>query len=1058
MVIGGERRKTVTVLFADMVGSTALGESLDPEPLRQLMVRYFDQMARAVGRHGGTLEKFIGDAVMAVFGVPRAHEDDALRAVRAAVEMRDSLDELNLEFARDWGVTVAIRVGINTGEVMAGTPTGDQSLAVGDAVNLAARLEQVAEPGQILIGELTRALVGDAVRAEELPPLPVKGKREPVRAWRLLELVLAQSRELDHTLVGRMSELSQLESWFRTAADRRTCAAITVVGSAGVGKTRLTREFLRRLADQATVVEGHCVPYGEGVTFWPVSEAIRRAVGIGPRAGTSQARRRIAARLDGMADGESVAPRIQALLGLRHATPGLQETFWAVRRLFEHMAGRGPLVAVFEDIHWAEPTLLDLLEYLVDRVHAAPVLLVFVARPELLEARPGWLSGKPNAHRLSLGPLSAAETGQLIRELLRGARLADESRERIAALAEGNPLFLGESVRMLIDVGVVRTAGPGRSVSAGWEQTAIPPTIRALLAARLDRLEPEERLVAECAAVAGRVFSWGLVTALVPAEVRPRVAGHLQALTRKEFITPDQSEMPGDDAFRFTHALLRDVTYQGIPKSARSQLHEQTAAWLTERAGKRVGEYDEIIGYHLEQASRSLTGLGPASDAAQALGRQASARLGSAAARAFASEDLPGAVSLLSRAVALLPERDPDRLALLPRLAFALLDTGDFGRLAPVIEETSESAGAIGDKRTLALAGVLERWMRVFTDPERGLAHVRDGVRGAIGTFEAAGDDYGLAKAWSLVGLADIVSARFADAETAWAKAAVHAHRAGERRDELDAFAWGLAASWAGPTPVETGLARTDQLLEQARGDRKGISGVLFTRAVLTANVGRFDEARGLIAQARSLCREVGLTLWEAGPLTQMAGVVELLAGDPAAAETVLQGGAQKLREMGETAWLATVLAWLAEAIYLQGRADQAYELSAECEQLAEGGDVFSGVLWRSVRARVLADRGQTADAERLSREAVSLADDTDSPALQADARLGLAHVLRLLGDRGAAERAFAEAIDLYRRKGAVAAIARAESLGRAFICAAGDVAREYRDSARPVREYVRGR
>src|SRR5215469_11078303 len=805
MTISGERRKTVTALFADMVGSTALGESLDPEPLRQLMVRYFEQMAGAVRRHGGTVEKFIGDAVMALFGVPRAHEDDALRAVRAAVEMRDALDQLNLEFARDWGVTVAIRVGVNTGEVMAGIPADDQSLAVGDAVNLAARLEQAADPGQILIGEQTGALVGDAVRAEELPALPVKGKREPVRAWRLLELVPTRSRALDPTLVGRMPELSQLEVWFRTAVDRRTCAAVTVVGSAGVGKTRLTRAFLRGLADRATVVEGHCVPYGEGVTFWPVSEAIRRAVDIGPRTGTSQARRRIAARLDGMADSESVAPRIQSLLGLRRAAPGLQETFWAVRRLFEHMAGRGPLVAVFEDIQWAEPTLLDLLEYLVDRVHAVPVLLVFVARPDLLEARPGWLSGSPNAHRLSLGSLSAAETDQLIRQLLRGAQLADEPRERIAALAEGNSLFVGESVRMLIDAGVVRTAEPARSVPAGLAQTAIPPTIRALLAARLDRLEPEERLVAECAAMAGRVFWWGLVTALVPVEVRPRVAGHLQALTRKEFITPDPSEIPEDDAFRFTHALLRDVTYE-----------------------------------------------------------------------------------------------DRDRLALLPRLAFALIETGDFRRLERVIDETSLLAGATGDERSLALAGVLEQWMRLEADPDRGPTQARDTVRGAINTFEAIGDDYGLAKAWSLVGLADIVSARFADAETAWARAAVHAHRAGERRDELDAFTWGLVGSLAGPTPVEAGLARTDRLLEQAQGDRKGMSGVLFMRAALTANLGRFDEARGLIAQARSLCQDVGLTLWEAGPLTQMAGVVELLAGDAAAAETVLQTGARKLREMGQ--------------------------------------------------------------------------------------------------------------------------------------------------------------
>src|SRR5262245_40383604 len=598
MTIGGERRKTVTALFADMVGSTALGESLDPELLRQLMARYFDQMASAVRRHGGTVEKFIGDAVMAVFGVPQTHEDDALRAVRAAVEMREALAELNLEFSRDWGVTVAIRVGVNTGEVMAGTSGDDHSLAVGDAVNLAARLEQTAEPGQILLGEQTWALVGDAVQADELPPLPIRGKKDQVRSWRLLELATAQSRELDPSLVDRVDELDRLEAWFRNVADGGTCAAITVVGSAGVGKSRLTREFVHRLADRATIVQGHCVPYGEGVTLWPVSETIRRAVGIGPGTGTSQARGRIAALLDGMVDGELVAPRIQALLGLGPAAPGLQETFWAVRKVLEHVADRRPLVAVFEDIHWAEPTLLDLLEYLVDRVHAAPVLLCFVTRPELLEARPAWLSGKANTNKLSLGPLSDAHTDLLIRQLLRGAQLAGESREQLAALAEGNPLFVGETVRMLIDVGVVRTAEPGWSLSGALAPTAIPPTISALLAAWLDQLEPEERLVAECAAVAGRTSWWGLVTALVPPEVGPRVVAHLQALTRKEFITPDPADLPGEDAFRFTHTLLRDVTYQAVPKSVRSQLHKQTADWLAERMGQRAGEYDEIIGYH----------------------------------------------------------------------------------------------------------------------------------------------------------------------------------------------------------------------------------------------------------------------------------------------------------------------------------------------------------------------------------------------------------------------------------------------------------------------------
>ena len=409
MTISGERRKTVTVLFADMVGSTALGESLDPEPLRQLMVRYFEQMA---GPSDATVARWRSSSATRLWpcsGTP-AHEDDALRAVRAAVEMRDTLDELNLEFARDWEVTVAIRVGVNTGEVMAGIPTADQSLAVGDAVNLAARLEQMAKPGRILIGEQTRALVGDAVRAEELPPLPVgeTGAGARVATARSDARAISTARpEPGGTDVRAGSARGLVPGGGEPGDVRRGHGR----GLRGCGRIATYTGISHRLADRATVVEGHCVPYGEGVTFWPVSGAIRRAAGIGPRTGTSQARRRIAALLDGMVDGELVAPRIQALLGLGPAAPGLQETFWAVRRLIEHLAKRAPLVAVFEDIHWAEPTLLDLLEYLVDRVHALPVLLYFVARPELLEARPAWLSSKSNANRLSLGPLSAADTG-----------------------------------------------------------------------------------------------------------------------------------------------------------------------------------------------------------------------------------------------------------------------------------------------------------------------------------------------------------------------------------------------------------------------------------------------------------------------------------------------------------------------------------------------------------------------------------------------------------------------------------------------------------------------
>src|SRR6266508_2131473 len=486
-----EARKVVTILFSDVTGSTVLGEALDPESLRQLMSRYFQEMKAVVQRHGGTTEKFIGDAIMAVFGIPRLHEDDALRAVRAAVEMREALHQLNDEFDRTWGVGILARIGVNTGEVIAGDPSRGEAFVVGDAVNVAARLEQTAEPGTVLIGDATYRLVRDAAIVDAVPPLSLKGKTELLTAWRLLDVVPAASgwsRRLDSPLVGRVEELEALQEAFRRTVRNRTCELVTATGAAGVGKSRLSSEFLSRLGTGPRIVRGHCLPYGEGITFWPIVEVLRDAAGIGDADTADEARLKIRRLLAGP-DAALADERLAALLGVAVVTPGVQETFWAVRKLFEELSTRQPLVVVFDDIHWAEPTFLDLLEYLVSWLRDSPVMLVCLARPELLEVRGGWLAGKANASLITLGALSEGQIEGLIENLLGGSQLAEEARARIAAAAEGNPLFVEETLQMLVDDGLLRRVDGTWIVSGDLSNLTVPPTIQALLTARLDRLD-----------------------------------------------------------------------------------------------------------------------------------------------------------------------------------------------------------------------------------------------------------------------------------------------------------------------------------------------------------------------------------------------------------------------------------------------------------------------------------------------------------------------------------------------------------------------------------------
>ena len=734
-----ETRRMVTVLFCDVSGSTALGERQDPEQIRRVMSRYFDASREVLERHGGTVEKFIGDAVVALFGVPVLHEDDALRAVRAAAELRDRIDELNDELERTYGIRIAVRIGVNSGEVIAGDTLGGHSFAAGDAVNVAQRLEASAEVGEILIGEMTHTLARDAIRAESTGPLQLKGREEPVTAFRLLEVlpgVPSHVRRFDSPMIGRERELQVLADAFVRAVAERSCHLFTVLGAAGVGKSRLVREAVAQVGDRARLLVGTCLPYGEGITFWPALEVVKQGTGIVDGDSVDQATAKIEAMLAGDEAARLAAERVAALVGLEESGETAEQGFWGLRKLVEALAREQPTMLVFDDVNSGEPRFLDLVEYLAERTRDAPLLIVCMARPELLEARPAWAGGKRNATTIFLEPLSRDESRTLLDNLL-AVDIDDELVARIQQSAEGNPLFVEEMVSMLIDGGYL---GPGAdSGSAALERLPVPASIQVLLASRLDQLSSGERQMIERAAVEGTVFHSGAVAALADEALGGDVDACLDSLVRKELIVPYQASFAGVDGFRFRHVLIREAAYDAVPKQLRADLHERYAGWLGNVSGERLPELEEVLGYHLEQAYRYRLDVLRADDHGSALALAAATHLGAAGCRALARRDAGAAVNLLDRAVGLLPADDPDRIPLVFQLAEALHDVGEFRAKLDLLEDVLARSVEEGDELTAAAARLEIVHGRLYDAEPVSLEENPPRGRGGCGRLRACG-------------------------------------------------------------------------------------------------------------------------------------------------------------------------------------------------------------------------------------------------------------------------------------------------------------------------------
>lgn len=1040
----GESRRTVTILFVDATGSTTLGEQLDPESLRALMGRYFGMMRTIIERHGGNVEKFIGDAVMAVFGVPSVHEDDALRAVRAAAEIRQALVQLNEELQQSRGMAVAFRTGVNTGVVVAGDPSVGQTLVTGDTVNTAARLEQAAQPGEILLGQATYRLVRDAVLAEPIEPIEAKGKAELMPAYRLVSVTpgaAGHARRLDAPMVGRDREIHVLADAFGRAVADQAGQLVTILGSAGVGKSRLIHEFRGRVGGQAMFLMGRCLSYGEGLTYWPLADALRGAVAVDDDKPAESWRAGLVALTAGQPQAEVIVEQIMGLIGFGDPSDG-NEAFWAVRRLLEGMARQQPLVLVIDDLHWATPTFLDLVEHVADWTRDVPILLVCLSRPDLLDLRPGWGGGRMNATSFLLEPLDAASIDELLGHLIAGAEVATELRGRIVAAAEGNPLFVEEVVAMLAERDQLVDHDDRRPWVVKTADLEVPPSIEALMAARLDQLPLGERSVLERGSVIGTQFGAGEVAHLNDEAESASVHTALMSMVRRDLLRPDPEALlplgADDEGFRFRHQLIRDGVYAGMSKAERARLHERYAGLLEELPAEQLRQLDEVVGYHLERAYLLWTALGGRPGIPDIASRAAS-HLSAAGLRAFDRVDPAATANLLARAARLLPSFDPRRISLLPPLGHALIALGRVDDAQAAISDAIEatSNGSDPGARVMALLAQMD-----LANLKGGanVAEIKPYLEEALAIAERTGEPAQLADAHGGLAALAFGTGRVRESRRELELALDAAQRSGEQRPEAGARSALGRVTAAGISPaadIDRVLANT---LAWARdhGRRPVEARMLRFQAVEAARRGRVPDARRLMAESVAISEEVGAVLVLANTWRDRANL-EFLAGDRAARERFLREGYQQLQAMGERGALSTVAAELADALVDLGRLEEAEAMCAVAQEAGAEDDVLTQVGVRLVRGRLAAARGTPDEALTFAASALALADEGEFYDLRTAARLVLAQLLLDVARIEEARTRAQEVIDLARVRGDVIFEARARDLIKRAAAAKSD-------------------
>ena len=833
----------------------------------------------------------------------------------------------------------------------------------------------------------------------------------------------APARRFDSPLVGRERQLIALRNAFAGVVQHRACHLLTVVGPAGIGKSRLLQEFADELGAEATVLHGHCLPYGEGITYWPLTEIVQEILRAGG-SGTESSSAAIAALLPGEEKAELIGELIFEALGLGSTGAGTGEsTSWAVRKLFEALAQRRPLVIVFDDVQWAEPTFLGLVEYLADLTRDAPILLVCLARPELVDAHPGWGGGRLDVDSMLLEPLAEGDCRKLIANLLGRGPLPAEAARWIAGASDGNALFAEELLAMLVDDDLLAWDGARWVAAENLLDVKVPATINTLLADRLEGLPGDERAVLALACVEGTQFHLSAIRALAPEVPAAFLERSLATLVRRDVIRLDQPRFAGDAAYRFRHLLIRDAAYRSLAKAKRATHHERFAAWLEQAAADRLGEYEEIIGYHLEQAHAYRSELGAGSAELKELGARASQRLELAGRRALARGDLPAAIGLLERSAALAGDDMARRAELLPELGAALIAAGRLSEADWVLEDARLVAARLGDERAESRVLVQLQFLRLLQVAGGGSEEAAAAVARVIPVFERYNDHRGLCSARRLEAWLHWNEARAGAAAAAWERAAAHASDAAEEHARAEILTWIASALWFGPTPIAEAIRRCGEIRGEVAGHLDAEALTLRHLAGLHAMNGDFALARSLLATSNGVFDDLGLTLNAA--TSHNEALIEMLADEPAAAETSLRAGYEALTQMGEQAFLSTTAAFLARAVLMQGRADEAEALAQTSARLTAAGDLLTQVLWRGVQARVLATRGRLDDAEALAREAVGLAERTDFVVYRGDALVDLAHILEGSGRTSEAAAAAAAGLALHEQKGNVVTAAR---------------------------------
>ena len=1026
-----EERKLITVLFTDIVGSTAKAEQMDPEDVRARLAPYYVRLRTELERFGGTVEKFIGDAVVALFGAPVAHEDDPERAVRAAFAVCRAIDDLNAE---DEWLDLKVRVGVNTGEalvVVGARASEGEGVASGDVMNTAARLQSAAPINGILVGELTYAATRDAIEYRDAEPIAAKGKSEPVHVWEAVEV-----KEAAHTpaadavtFVGRDREASVLTDVWSTVIAEHRPGLVTIVGPPGIGKSRLLAEFATRTRQDGRAHWGRCLPYGEGITYWPVTEVVKSAASILQ----SDDRETIAGKLDDFLETlatddldelRTIAAALSNLIGIpttprgTYATAEISqgELHWGIRRMLQLLASREPTALILEDLHWAEPTLLELIAYIAADDTDAPLAIVCSTRPELAETSPGFLGTDGRRRTIELGTLDGEQAAALLADLLGDASLVETRfASSLIANAGGNPLFLEETVRMLRDRGLV-DAERWRSEEMG--ELPVPTSLQGLISSRLDRLEGGDKHLAHNASVVGAVFWAGAVAHLGAEDGGPPPDHHagLETLERRDFVLhSDISTVAGEDEYAFKHILMRDVAYGQVPKGRRAELHVRFCDWVTILPGS-ADEFVEIVAWHLEQACRLSREVARSPIEPPLL--QAAGALASAARRAERREGLREAERYYTRALDVLRDAHHGvQLELRLRRADIMMMIGRLKEASEELVEVAEAASRFDrpdvECEALLLLGDIDQRQGRAAEAHRRLADAQ-GLAGATGN------------AYLRSKVAFVLAALVADFEGEHDHA-IETLRAGiataEEIDDTPLVAEGhlrLAAILMNRgefAEAETELRRCLELSRDLGSHRVEAEATSWL-GMITYHRGDADEGERLCRQARQWFERTGDTYFQVQNLVRGLALFALADGRPDEAETWLREAVPVALQIG--GWVVVeTYRYLAEALVAQERLDDARELVAFAARNLPEEDAYARSSLLLAEATVATAKGEATTASTAFAEALRLIEELDMPLELADARMALGLSLHAFGDATGARAELERARAMFVRIGA---------------------------------------